>query len=800
MKKYAISLLFVASLTAYPLNPQPGAWHGMAGITGPYALFYSPGNLSLPRNPNFVLLLPYLGLSIGNNAFSLSDYNRYATMDTLYDSTKISILNKIGENALKLGIVNNTIPIGISMGSFGIAARTVTGIKGAIPRDILDLGLFGNELGRTYDFSPTGGEFIHYIESTIGGSYPTQLNEQMVINPGISIGYIYSTDYGINLSDDSTRVSLPTYFKIDSVKASLVSDSNYIGSKDSVYYRYASGGSGYTINLGISSPLNPSLTGAISFNNILSDIYWNQDPRQGVGYANLRDFKLQDLRDSTLRNGDSMVQSGNDTSITAFHTKLPPILNIGLAYRSLDRPLLVYLDYIQGFANSAISTTTPAFSAGAEYNPVGFLPIRLGFTVGGDIGFGMSAGMGVSLPIFYFDLGYTAHNGLFMGAKGHEVNFAMGFRSPLSGQIRGTIQDSMTNEPLIASIDVITPKNRFTRKSDSLGFFSFKVPEGKTHIKIVKKDYFPKDIFVDMQPKQKVKLNVKLLAKAGELVLKVVDKATQKPIDSASVMISSETEVETLYVTDSIGEVNTKLIAGKYNLKIKKDQYKVYRDVVIINPASTIAKRVELIPTKGKLLGKVFNAKTLAPLKAQVVVLDSTGKQLMKTGTTADGKYSFILDAGIYTAKATAPKYLPRQATIIVEGGLETVRDFALLKKHMRFTFRNIYFDFNKSTLRPESFPVLDSIVVWLKENSTARVRIEGHTDTRGSRRYNQKLSQARANSVKKYLIDHGIDPVRLQSVGYGESRPVVFPEKSAADYQKNRRVEFLILGQIRSR
>jgi len=96
-----------------------------------------------------------------------------------------------------------------------------------------------------------------------------------------------------------------------------------------------------------------------------------------------------------------------------------------------------------------------------------------------------------------------------------------------------------------------------------------------------------------------------------------------------------------------------------------------------------------------------------------------------------------------------------------------------------------------------ESYPVLDSVAQILKENPTMVVEIGGHTDTRGSRRYNQRLSQRRAEAVKNYLVRvHGIDPSRLIAKGYGESRPLVKPERTEADYAKNRRVEFLIIGQ----
>jgi outer membrane protein OmpA-like peptidoglycan-associated protein len=91
---------------------------------------------------------------------------------------------------------------------------------------------------------------------------------------------------------------------------------------------------------------------------------------------------------------------------------------------------------------------------------------------------------------------------------------------------------------------------------------------------------------------------------------------------------------------------------------------------------------------------------------------------------------------------------------------------------------------------------VLDSIALFLKEYPNVKVEIGGHTDSRGSDAYNLKLSQARAEAVRDYLIKvHNISPDRLIAKGYGERRLVVYPEKTEEDYQMNRRVEFTILG-----
>jgi outer membrane protein OmpA-like peptidoglycan-associated protein len=107
-------------------------------------------------------------------------------------------------------------------------------------------------------------------------------------------------------------------------------------------------------------------------------------------------------------------------------------------------------------------------------------------------------------------------------------------------------------------------------------------------------------------------------------------------------------------------------------------------------------------------------------------------------------------------------------------------------------SLQNIYFNFNSARIREESFPSLDKIANVLKEYPEIRVTIEGNTDNIGTVRYNQKLSEARASSVKNALVERGIDPSRLKTIGFGESRPIASnstPEGRA----DNRRIEFKV-------
>jgi outer membrane protein OmpA-like peptidoglycan-associated protein len=111
---------------------------------------------------------------------------------------------------------------------------------------------------------------------------------------------------------------------------------------------------------------------------------------------------------------------------------------------------------------------------------------------------------------------------------------------------------------------------------------------------------------------------------------------------------------------------------------------------------------------------------------------------------------------------------------------------------------KRIEFEFDKSTILPESYPILDEVVNLLAANPTIKkMTIEGHTDNQGTPEYNQRLSDDRARSVLNYLVKKGIDAGRLDSKGYGLTRPRATNDTDEGR-QRNRRVEFHIIEQIK--
>jgi len=106
-----------------------------------------------------------------------------------------------------------------------------------------------------------------------------------------------------------------------------------------------------------------------------------------------------------------------------------------------------------------------------------------------------------------------------------------------------------------------------------------------------------------------------------------------------------------------------------------------------------------------------------------------------------------------------------------------------------KIVLRSVHFDFDKATLKPEAKPILDEAVQVLKQEGSVDIVVEGHTDSIGTEQYNLRLSRRRADTVRRYLVDHGIAASRITAEGFGESKPVASND-TADGRAQNRRVE----------
>jgi peptidoglycan-associated lipoprotein len=107
-----------------------------------------------------------------------------------------------------------------------------------------------------------------------------------------------------------------------------------------------------------------------------------------------------------------------------------------------------------------------------------------------------------------------------------------------------------------------------------------------------------------------------------------------------------------------------------------------------------------------------------------------------------------------------------------------------------RENMQTVYFDYDKSNIRPDQVARLQADASWLKLHRGIKFTIDGNCDDRGSEEYNLALGDRRANEVKEFLVKEGVDPSNIKTVSYGEERPVC-RESSEDCYQKNRRAAF---------
>ena len=213
-------------------------------------------------------------------------------------------------------------------------------------------------------------------------------------------------------------------------------------------------------------------------------------------------------------------------------------------------------------------------------------------------------------------------------------------------------------------------------------------------------------------------------------------------------------------------------------------------------------------PVDFTLKGRVTICGTTEPaVGATVTVKSGKGKKLYELTTNSRGEYSVSLRADTrYSIYITMKECLPAEEFIIEKGQYDPVKtplvtvDHCLTKPKLNEPIRlnNIHYDFDKATIRPDARPELNRLVAYLLDNPNIRVEMSSHTDSRGSDAYNLRLSQQRANSVKAYLVEHGIAPSRIVSVGYGETRLLNRCANgvpcSEEEHQLNRRTEMKVI------
>lgn len=417
----------------------------------------------------------------------------------------------------------------------------------------------------------------------------------------------------------------------------------------------------------------------------------------------------------------------------------------------------------------------------------------------------------------YFSIDESGKNAFttrtYVSADGSNINiYALVPKPKIT--VKGTIYDDETQKPI--SIDLAINRkeeNKFSINTQEDGKYSFTtIEEDIYQYDAEKLGYSALADEIDLRGIKKdttITKNLYLTPIQSEIFLYgyVLDAETEYPVivKVKSTQGKWSKSKETSYADGSYrmqlkGE-------GSYKISISDSIYEsVEENIDITLKEGEFFKEVrqdfvlkkQILPYV--LSGYTFDNKTKEPISA-TVALDDNDTILNTIQSDESGFYSITIPkSGKFKVRANKEAYLNLEDEVNIfenQDFLYYNKDLYLdpIEVGVTVIIKNIYFNFDKTDLKPESFPELNRLTRLMKENPGITIEIGGHTDDKGSDEYNVELSDGRANSVMNYLLEQGIDADRMIAKGYGESEPIStnYTDEGRAE---NRRVVFTILSK----
>jgi len=296
------------------------------------------------------------------------------------------------------------------------------------------------------------------------------------------------------------------------------------------------------------------------------------------------------------------------------------------------------------------------------------------------------------------------------------------------------------------------------------------------------------------------------------LNLKIADSTTGRDVADAVVAITGVKDKYDL-TTDRQGNITTpvypitvyKVTAhkkGYYDLKttLSTSDIKRLREVDMLNKTLKMVPEMDITFT-----AKILDEETRKPIENPLIVVTKEGSDYRDTINMMTGQpFTHGLEAdAIYHVNAIKDQYYSDEKVVSTKGmtGIIHLTDTMLMCKlgvGAICQIESIYYDFNKATIRTDAVPSLDKLIKLMHDFPHMQIQLNAHTDCRGSAPYNMRLSNARAESVVKYLVEKGVDPTRLTGKGFGSTKPIYKCNNcktcDESFRQQNRRTEFQVL------
>ena len=372
------------------------------------------------------------------------------------------------------------------------------------------------------------------------------------------------------------------------------------------------------------------------------------------------------------------------------------------------------------------------------------------------------------------------------------------------GTITGKTTDKKSLQPLAAVISFDDPKIANLAADPATGTYSGQVAPGSYRVRASVNGYKSEIKLVRIEDKRTTIVDYQLEAeeKAPEVgtILGTVQSKDNKPL--AAVVSFGDPRIQNLAADPNTGQYKGSLAPGAYQVTANAQNFKPQVQIAQIEKGLPTLVNFNLEPlaepvVEGAFAGRVVDQEK-QPLPA---VISFEGAEIQNLPTSpATGEFYTKLKPGSYSVRAAAQGFKSDLKVVQIAGGKKTIAEFVLepltkaklTEKKIEIN-ETIHFETGKAIILPESFGLLDEVADILRSNPTLSILIEGHTDSIGSDTANLMLSQNRANSVMKYMTQHGVGADKLKATGYGKSRPIA-DNSTAEGRARNRRVEFTIL------
>ncbi len=365
---------------------------------------YNPANLGLLGNSPLQVELLSFGINVSNNSFTLDDYNKYSGA-TLSTSDKTYILGQIPKEGLNLKANAEAAAMSIGLGKFVFSVSAVGAADANLNKDIIEVILNGNTFADSVVVTGSYSDGIAYAQAGLSYGKLLYSSDSRQLSVGASAKYIR----GIGIEE---------IIKLEGLAATQIT--GFQGSGE-IVSRTAAGGSGYGLDLGAALRLNRDYTIGARLENFLGSINWNKNAREQSTVFSFDTLTINNAVDSAI------VSTDYSKDIPSFSTRLPTVLNLGVANTS--GKFRWGVDWEQGFKRTAESSTKPRLAIGLEWLQLSVLPLRLGYAGGGGNSGSFSFGTGIHLGPGYLDMAAVTGAGISVySAKGLKLALSTGIR------------------------------------------------------------------------------------------------------------------------------------------------------------------------------------------------------------------------------------------------------------------------------------------------------------------------------------------------------------------------------------